>query len=366
LTIATALQPLVATANADATTTAATLVGDIDLLTVAQTQTLLDQINPAPYYAFGQALTDQVNLFSRLVTLRSLDYESDELKSGMWGEITSQFHIGSTPSQGSKEGIFGGTAGYDRSGSNWRVGLAFGYSSATLRNRVGPNGHNDAYMLGGYGAFHLGPVVATAQVDYDLGNFSASKVLSLGYTTTTTAATSTTAATTTTTATNTTVTASSRNHLLKATGTLGVDLNVADIKVTPFAGVDYARGAINGFTESGGDAADLTVSRLSIDRTDLLAGVDVTPNTGLFRPYVRATYRSQIGSSQSPTVSAYFDGDPSTAFTVDGTGIGRRQLDLDAGVNVVYDDGSFYLGYQGTIRNAMSDHGLHAGIRFLF
>ena len=52
LVIARALEPLVGTANADPTSTAATLVGEIDLLTIPQTQTLLDQINPAGYLSF--------------------------------------------------------------------------------------------------------------------------------------------------------------------------------------------------------------------------------------------------------------------------------------------------------------------------
>ena len=44
--------------------TAATLVGDLDLLTVPQMQTLLDQVNPAGYLPYAQAITDQMNLFN--------------------------------------------------------------------------------------------------------------------------------------------------------------------------------------------------------------------------------------------------------------------------------------------------------------
>jgi outer membrane autotransporter protein len=134
----------------------------------------------------------------------------------------------------------------------------------------------------------------------------------------------------------------------------------------PFAGVDYARGSINGFTEVGGDAADLTVSKLNIDRTDLLAGLNISKSDGVFRPYVRAAYRSQIGGNSTPTVSAYFNGDPTTAFTVDGVGLERREVDVDAGINFVYDDGAYFIGYQGTIRKDMSDHGVQAGIRIRF
>ena len=366
LAIARALQPLVATANADPTSTAASLVGNIDLLTVPQTQTLLDQINPAGYSSFAQAMTDQMNLFNRLVMLRAFDQKNDEMQAGLWGDVSDQFHIGKTPSDGSKEGIFAATAGFDMSGKHWRAGVAASYSSATMRNGVGPGGHNSAYMFGGYGAFKAGPFVATAQVDYDLGNFSATKQLSLAYTTTTTAATSTTAATTTSTPTNTQVLASSNDHLLKLSGTIGADIVVANVKVTPFAGLDYAKGAISGFTESGADAADLTVAQIGVDRTEVLGGLNVTANEGLFRPYLRAAYRSQIGSGNNSSVSAYFNGDPTTSFTVDGVNTGRHEADVDAGLNVVYDDGSMFIGYQGTLRSRLSEHGFHAGLRFMF
>ncbi len=366
LVIAQALEPLVAVANADPTSTAATLIGEIDLLTIPQTQTLLDQINPAAYLSYSQALIDQMNLFNRQVMLRTLDPRNDQMPAGWWGDVSGQTHLGKTSLDNTRQSIFGLTVGFDLGGPHWLVGAAVGFSSASLSNGlVSLKGHNNAYMFGGYGSYRAGPFVATAQVDYDTGAISTTKTVSVAYTSTTTAATSTTAATTTTTPTNLTITAEPGDHLLKASGTVGIDLNTGLMKITPFAGADYARGAINGFTEAGGDAADLTVARLSIDRTDLLAGVNVTTSEGNFRPYVRAAYRSQIGGSRTAAVSAYFDGDPATTFTVDGA-TNRHEVDIDAGVNVVYDDGSFFLGYQGTIRNQMSDHGVHAGIRLDF
>lgn len=376
LVIAQALQPLVVTANADPTSTAATLVGDLDLLTVPQMQTLLDQVNPAGYLPYAQALTDQMNLFNRKVWLRTLDPKNDQDPLSFWGDISDQLHIGKVSADDNKEGIFAVTGGVDLSAPHWRVGVAASFSSATLRNAaVTLTGHNTSYVFGGYAGFDAGPVAVTGQVDYALGSISTTKTLSLVYTTTTTAATSTTSATTTSAPTNTSVTASPGDHLLKASGTLGFDVKAGGLKVTPFAGLDYARGAINGFTETGGDAADLTVSSIKIDRTDILGGVDITlgeedlalnGDLGILRPYVRAAYRSQLGGGHSPTVSAFFNGDPSTSFTVDGVEAGRHEVDVDAGLSLDYTDGSLFLGYQGTIRNKMSDHGVQAGIRIAF
>ncbi len=367
LAIAQALEPLVATANASPTSAAATLVGEIDLLTIPQTQTLLDQINPVSYLPYSQAAIDQMNLFNRQVMLRALDPVNDDMPTGWWLDVTSQFHIGKTAANATREGILGLTAGYQIDRHNFSVGAAAGFSSANLKNGADTiKGHNNAYMIDAYGSFEAGPLVATAQLGYDIGNMATTKMLSLAYTTTTTPATSTTPATTTTTATNIPVTASPSDHIMKASGTLGIDLKAGHISVMPFAGVEYANGSVNGFTETGADAADLTVGRIRIDRTDLLAGLNVTPSEGVFQPYVRAAYRSQLGGSSTQTVTAFFNGDPTTTFTVDGIGAARQQVDVDAGLNVVYDDGMYFLGYQGTIRKDMSEHGVHAGFRMRF
>lgn len=366
LAIAKALQPLVATANADPTSTAATLVGQIDLLTVPQTQTLLDQINPAPYLDYGQAMTDQMNILNRIVTMRAIDYKNPEMQGGLWGEASDQIHVGKTTAGASRESMFGATVGFDRSMGPLRAGIALGYSSASLKDSLAMKGKNTAYMFGGYGAFQAGPVTVIAQADYDIGSFSASRPYSLAFTTSTTAATSTTPATTTSTPTNTVVSATSNDHLLKLSGTLGLDLKAGRITVTPFGGVDYAKGAINGFTETGADAADLTVGRINVNRTDVLAGLNVTPNDGVFRPYARAAYRSQIGSGQDQTVTAFFDADPTTSFTVNGISPDRHEVDVDAGINLVYEDGAMFAGYQGTIRSNMAEHGFHLGLRFMF
>lgn len=368
LSIARGLDPVIAAADLDPTSAAAGLVGQIDLLTLPQAQTLLDQINPAQYLAFGQALTDQVNLFSRQVMLRTNDQNSTHPEAGIWFQASGQRQFGSSAADASKTQIFGITGGYDLSGPRYVIGAALGFSSASLHNGSAAfAGHNNAYTIGAYGAYHLGPLVVTGQLDYDLGNITATKTLDLGYSTTTIAATTTTPATSTVAAVPTTITGSSRDHMLKAIATIGVEVTARNFKITPFAGIDYSVGAINGFTEAGANAGDLTVGRIATDRTDLLAGINATTATGQFRPYVRAAYRSELGTGSNSSVSAFFNADPTAGFTVTGADVGRHELDVDAGVNVVYDDeGGFFVGYQGTLRSGASDHGLQAGLRLQF
>jgi uncharacterized protein with beta-barrel porin domain len=99
----------------------------------------------------------------------------------------------------------------------------------------------------------------------------------------------------------------------------------------------------------------------------LLAGLSLTRSSGKLRPYLRATYRSEIGNSGADTVSAYFDGNTATAFTVAGVPAAKHEEDINAGLNWVFEDaGSLFVGYQGMLRSGFSSHGINLGIRLEF
>ena len=90
-------------------------------------------------------------------------------------------------------------------------------------------------------------------------------------------------------------------------------------------------------------------------------------STGTFRPYLRVAYRNQIGSGGGNTVSAYFNADPSTAFTVTGVAEARHEIDANAGVNWVFDDaGALFAGVQATTRTAHTSVGVNLGVRLEF
>ena len=162
--------------------------------------------------------------------------------------------------------------------------------------------------------------------------------------------------------------ASASESLLKATGTVGLKVVTGDFKLEPFAGIEYANGSVSGFTETGaGTASNLTVAKMNADRTDLIAGVSFSRSAGVFRPYLRAVYRSQIGSGGGNSISAYFDADPSTTFTVTGVAEARHEIDANAGVNWVFDDaGALFVGAQATSRTGHTSVGLNFGVRLEF
>jgi uncharacterized protein with beta-barrel porin domain len=350
LAIATGYQGVISAADLAPVGAAATLAGQTDVLTVAQAQTFFDSVSPAGYLGYANAMRDQANLFQRQVALRMTDQNSTHAEDGLWFQAGGNvFGKAARGTPNSRETGYQIDFGYDISGPKYVLGAAFSYSQDHLTYGLGNLvGHNNAYILGGYGAYHFGSLVASGQVSYQLGNFTANKVVTAGATTYTTSA-------------------HAADRLLTASATLGGELKAAGLSVTPFVGIAKQVGSISAFSEINAGAADLSVGRIRANRTDLLAGATMTKADGSLRPYLRATYRSQIGSGSDAGVTAYFNGDPTTTFTVAGQPAAKHQGDVDAGVNIVVnDEGGFFVGYQGTFRSDLTSHGVVAGVRLEF
>lgn len=349
LAAATAFQPLVATASADPTQAVAGLVGAVDFLTVAQAQTFFDNLSPAGYLAYANAMRDQTNSFQRQIALRMRDQNSEHPEQGFWLEGGDQISPGGLSGMKTRESGPALAGGYDFSGPRFVLGAAVGYSYDSLKYAPGNlKGHNSATQFGVYGGLNLGPLTAQGIVSYQFGHIGATRVMNVGDT-------------------PLSAKASSSDHLLSVTGTVGPNLKLGGFSFMPFGGVQYSTGSINGFTETQASAADLTVQRLKANRTDLLVGATITPNTGTLRPFIKGTYRSVIGSAPSSLVTAYLNDDPTTSFTVQGLGADKHEVDVDAGLNIVIEDqGGFFFGYHGIYRNDVKTHALSAGLRIEF
>jgi len=353
ISVATGLDKLITTASNDASSDAATLLGEVDLLDAAGAKTFLDSLSPEGYLAYAQALRDQANLFSRMVDLRMYDQNSNHPEDGWWLNMTGQGSFSSTASTAggyrTRDQLFGITGGYDFSGPRHVWGLALHaswdklhYAPATL------SGTNRDFAVALYGAQYFGKLRVSGQLAYNLGHLSANKTLIIGSYTRT-------------------ASASTGENLFKAKGDIGYDIKLGKWKVEPFVGIDFMKGKINGFTETGASSADLTVSGINADRTDLLAGVYLTKAVGKFRPYVRALYRNALGNRGTDVITAYMNGQTDSTFTVTGLTPAKNEVDANVGVNWVFDDaGSLFVGYQGTIRSDYQAHGINLGIRLEF
>ena len=331
-------------------------LGQIDVLSIAEAQAFLDSVSPEGYLAYKTALHDQANAFTRSIALRMDDQNSPHDEDGWWfagqGEYELDSRANTASGYRSKDNLLGFVGGYDFSGPHHVYGLAMNVSWDALSYAPGSlKGHNRDIAWAAYGAYDLGPLVFSGQFAYNWGHLGATKTISLG-----------------------TVTrsehASASEHLFKATGTVGVNVVTGDFKLQPFVSIEYANGDVAGFTETsaaGTNASNLTVAAMSANRTDVLAGLNFSRSTGTFRPYLRVAYRNQIGSGGGNTVSAYFNADPSTAFTVTGVAEARHEIDANAGVNWVFDDaGALFAGVQATTRTAHTSVGVNLGVRLEF
>jgi uncharacterized protein with beta-barrel porin domain len=365
IAVATGFQPLVATASANPTGGEAALVGQIDVLGISDAETFFNDASPAGYRAYANAMRDQTNMFHRQIALRLIDHNGEDDQTGAWLEGYEQFDLGSQSGLRTRESSTAVNGGFDWNGPHFMVGGALGYSYDPLRYAPGNlKGHHSALQTGLYGSVRAGPLVASAIASYQFGSLGTSKLITVGTTTTTD---STTNATTTTPVTTLTATGSAHDHLFSVTGTLGADLKLGGLLLTPFAGIQYSKGTIPSFTEAGAGDADLTVLPISADRTDLLFGANITSAKGHFRPYAKVAYRSEMGSGGGTDVSAYFDGDTATSFTVTGLAAARHEVDADAGVNIVFEDeGTIFAGVEGTVRNDLRTEGVHLGLRLQF
>jgi len=349
LAVAGAMDALASSSATLPTSDGALLIGQADALTADQAQAFFDNLSPAGYLAYANAMRDQTNLFHRKIAMRLNDNHSDEPGQGMWLSGFTQLFSHSASGSNTQESGWSVNGGYDFSGDHYVFGLAFGYSQDPLHYGQGNlNGNNTATQFGGYGAYHAGQLSVTAIVSYQFGSVNATRTMTAG------------------TATRT-ATANVSDHLLSATGLVGGDFETGTLNLRPFIGVQISRGSISPFTEAGASAADLNISRISANRTDMLAGAEISSSHGFFQPFAKLTYRSQLGSGGGSDVTAFFNGDTTTTFTVSGTPASRHEFDADVGLNLVMDEsGSFFVGYQGVYRSDLKTHGIMAGLRMEF
>jgi len=343
----------VTTTSGGTGTDAATLLGEVDLLDAPGAKVFLDSVSPEGYLAYAQALRDQANLFERAIDLRLNDQNSNHPEDGWWLKFQGQGSFSSTASTAggyrTRDHLIGFSGGYDLSGPRHVIGAALNLSWDSLH--YAPNsltGTNRDLAVALYGKQKLGAFYVSGQVAYHMGHISSTKTVTIGdYVLT--------------------ATGKAEESLFKVKGEAGVDLKVGNYTLTPFGGISLAKGKISSFSETGAGAANLTVSSINADRTDLIAGVSLQRSKGVFRPYVRALYRQALGSAGVNTVTAYMNAESDSTFTVTGLAPAKSEANANVGVNWVFDDaGSVFVGYQGTYRSNYVAHGVNVGLRLEF
>ncbi len=333
-----------------ATGDAAALIINFDNSTAGEVQSFFHQATPEPYGAYATAIQDQGEMFTRQVSLRLHETATMPTGTSVWARGYGSWGNGDDKSYryGSDQDIAGFAAGVDFTAGDLVLGGAAGWSKDNVDYNLGnSSGESKSWQIGGYGNYNVGAINADLQLSYIKGDFNASKSI----------VTSTI---------NRLADADFGGHLFKAVGTVGYNTDMMDISIRPFVGIDYSNGNTDSFSETGADAANLTVASIDADKTDLMLGIDLTPTTGKLSPYGRAAFRYEVGDNDR-NISAIYNGNAATAFTVSGVAPGRAEFDLDAGLSyAVTDAASIFAGYQGTIRNDLNHHGVSGGVRFSF
>ncbi|QXQ06454.1 autotransporter domain-containing protein [Sphingosinicellaceae bacterium] len=344
IAVANGFQGLVA----GATGGAATAVIAVDNMTGSQAQSFFDQVSPEPYGAYATALLNQSELFTRQVALQMHATPNTGDGASVWGRGYGQWGKGRDRNfeYGTDQDTYGGALGIDYRTGPAVFGVAGGWSHDKLDYALGNSrGKANSWQAGAYLDYAMGSIDFDLQGMYSHGKFNASKSINVA-----TIASDTDAR--------------FNGHLWKVMGTVGYNADMGSITLRPFVGFDFSRGRVNSFTETGAGALNLTVASINARRSDAMAGVDLGSKTSLgFSPYARLAYRYDV-KNHYRNVSAYFNGDPTTEFTVAGVRPGRSEGDVDAGVSYGISPGSsVFVGYEGTFRKDTRSSGVSAGFR---
>ena len=246
---------------------------------------------------------------------------------GAWAQA-----LGGHVSQGARDQVDGYRANYGgllfgadtALGEHWRAGGAFSYTNASLRNTADTDGDSmrvNAYGLIGYATYSGAPwyvnlAAGAVQQDYDTSralNFSGFSGQAKGEFT-------------------------GKQYVARAEA--GYPLAAGAYTVTPLAGLTYSHVRQNGYTETGGSGAALSVgdTHLTSVTSDFGAKIEraFTTTYGTVVPYLQLTWRHEYGNAQQ-RIHASFAADPTgeTGFTTVGASPAADMGVLSAGVTLL-------------------------------
>ena len=177
-------------------------------MTVSQALLFFDEASPEPYGAYGRALLDQGELFTRQVHLQMHETPTicpavaSGAASTVSGAMATTTASASAPTR--TPGVLRSVA--TTSWDNFFVGAAGGWSKDKVDYALGnSDGESKSWQLGLYGGYRAGGFSADLQIAYINGSFDASRSINVA----------------------TVVrdaTASSDSNMWRAIGTVGYDL----------------------------------------------------------------------------------------------------------------------------------------------
>ena len=129
----------------------------------------------------------------------------------------------------------------------------------------------------------------------------------------------------------------------------------ANSVATPYLNLDYVHAKLEGFTETGGNGAELTVLNGKSDHTFLTGGVKWATQIGGVVPEVNAGYRYRFGGSRSH-FTACFDDNPACSFDVISASQKRGTFLAGLSVGGKLGPVDLRIGYEGEFNGDVTSH----------
>jgi trimeric autotransporter adhesin len=130
----------------------------------------------------------------------------------------------------------------------------------------------------------------------------------------------------------------------------------ANSVITPYLNYDYVNAKLRGFTESGGNGADLHVTGGKSNHSYLTGGVKWATQMGGVVPEVNLGYRYRFGDQRSQFHAFFNDGDPANDFNI--ISAAQKRGTFLAGVSVGGKIGpvDLRIGYEGEFNGDVTSH----------
>ena len=150
-------------------------------------------------------------------------------------------------------------------------------------------------------------------------------------------------------------------------GEAGARFGIGSTWLTPFAGVEYTKVKLNGFTEAGVPGANLQFADQSDSRTTLLAGLKWAGNFGGIIPEAKVAYRHDSDGRFYSTTQRFADGPAGGLFTVQSPETDRNSIMAGFSLaGAISDRLVGRIGYQGRFADNLKDNAFYGSLSFRF
>ncbi len=247
----------------------------------------------------------------------------------------------------------GVTLGTDhRFSGNLVAGLMMGINSSRAHvDNWGSTVKSDLYSFGAYGSCYGKNFYLDASLSYGTSRYdNTRRILFQGV--------------------DRTANSSPSGNQWTAYGALGYDLQKNNWILTPNMSLQYAGINTEGYTESGADALNLNVDRLSIESLQGNIGMKLSyaanTDSALYLPHICASYGYEFLKDRKNITSRLAMG--SSPFTTQTTSPDRNFISLGTGITAfTAKNTSLYINYDAQINlNHYIAHNVNAGLRFTF